>query len=521
MRMVAVRYQTGLGVDVNNEKSVEWLQRSADQGNFEAQSSLGFAYLMGIGVSKDYEQALALFLGSAGVAQSRFYISNFYTHGWVGAKDKIKAYMWCLLATEMDSENTQYAEELAKLKSGLTATRLAQATKAAAEQKQLWAERKLQFQGPTISYLNKKNARLPFRLESGMIIVPLQVSGLGEVNFLVDTGSPGSVLAQRVAKKIKLKSNDYAAAGGIGPKISLARLAHDITLSTPELAFKKVSLFLFPDFDIDEIVGLPIGGVLGMDIMRHAVVAINYKEKIITLTSPDSFQLEPGFTKIPLRVAWNKPYIETQIINNQVRATEHLMIDTGFNASVSLSKRFQDINPELKFKSLGADGRIGIGGVRTNQITRSQGIQIGPLTLNGAGVRLEQHAQDSYSGGLIGAEILSRFDVVMDSTHQALYLKPNTDFSLPFPAITLDGYLLKSLRYDYKTRVIHTVIPGSPADKAGIKPNDVIVKVNGQATSKMTNSEISENLTLHQTYHLVIKRGTELIDIKLEPIVIR
>jgi C-terminal processing protease CtpA/Prc len=109
----------------------------------------------------------------------------------------------------------------------------------------------------------------------------------------------------------------------------------------------------------------------------------------------------------------------------------------------------------------------------------------------------------------------------MDSTHQALYLKPNTDFSLPFPAITLDGYLLKSLRYDYKTRVIHTVIPGSPADKAGIKPNDVIVKVNGQATSKMTNSEISENLTLHQTYHLVIKRGTELIDIKLEPIVIR
>ena len=61
MLMVAVRYQTGLGVDVNNEKSVEWLQRSADQGNFEAQSSLGFAYLMGIGVSKDYEQALALF----------------------------------------------------------------------------------------------------------------------------------------------------------------------------------------------------------------------------------------------------------------------------------------------------------------------------------------------------------------------------------------------------------------------------------------------------------------------------
>ena len=248
-----------------------------------------------------------------------------------------------------------------------------------------------------------------------MIIVPLQVSGLGEVNFLVDTGAPCSVLAQTVAKKIKLKSNDYAAAGGIGPKILPARLAHDITLSTPELAFKKVSLVLLPDFDVDEIVGLPIGGILGMDIIRHAVVAINYKEKIITLTSPDSFQLEPGFTEIPLRLHMNPPYIENQTISNQVRATEHLMIDTGFNASVSLTKRFQDINPELKFKSLGADGRIGIGGVRTNQITRSQGIQIGPLTLSGPGVLLQQHAQGYYSGGLIGAEILRRFDVVMDA----------------------------------------------------------------------------------------------------------
>ena len=75
--------------------------------------------------------------------------------------------MWCLLATEMDSENTQYAEELAKLKSGLTATRLTQATKAAAEQNQLWAERKLQFQGPTISYLNKKTPACRFGSNRG------------------------------------------------------------------------------------------------------------------------------------------------------------------------------------------------------------------------------------------------------------------------------------------------------------------------------------------------------------------
>jgi C-terminal processing protease CtpA/Prc len=137
---------------------------------------------------------------------------------------------------------------------------------------------------------------------------------------------------------------------------------------------------------------------------------------------------------------------------------------------------------------------------------------------------LDQNAQGAHAtliGGYMGAEILSRFDLIIDAPHRSIYLKPNPKHSLPFPAITISGFGYKALRDDYKTVVVHTVIPGSPAEKAGIKPGDLIVKINGQSVDGVPFSATYATLHQPQTHLLVVKRGTELIDIKLEPIVIR
>ena len=524
MRLVAERYRQGTGVSVNYEKSAEWFQKSAFHGDKESKSCLAYCYLTGAGVPKDPQQALALFLDSADLAPSRFLISYFYANGVVVTQDKAKAYMWCLLATEIDSNNTQYTKELEKLKSGLTDAQIIHATKAAAENKQVMVDGNQQCQGLTVAYLNKKNAHLPFHLESGAIIVPLQVSGLGEIYFLIDTGSQFSGIAQRTAEKLKLKSNDYIAVSGIGAKTSLARIAYDITLSTPELAFEKTSLMLLPDFDLDEMYGTPIGGILGMDVLSKTVVSINYTEKTITLSSPDAFEPKTDFTQIPLLLDRNLPYIEAQVINNGVRASGYFLLDTGANGCVYLTKCFQNIFPELKFKTLAANGSSGIGGVMPTIETRSQGVQVGSLVLSGPAVSLDQNTQGTHPnlvGGFMGVELLSRFEVILDAPHKSLYLKPNKTCSLPFPANAISGFGYKALRDDYKTVVVHTVIPGSPADKAGIKPEDVIAKINGQTTSVITLSGIYASLHKPQTHRLVVKRGTELINIKLEPIVIR
>jgi len=48
----------GLGVSKNYEKAVEWYNKSAEQGNMQAQYNLGIMYEDGIGVPQSNEKAM-------------------------------------------------------------------------------------------------------------------------------------------------------------------------------------------------------------------------------------------------------------------------------------------------------------------------------------------------------------------------------------------------------------------------------------------------------------------------------
>ena len=54
---VGLMYLTGQVVDQDTEKGRQWLEKAADQGDITAQYNLGLIYLEGIGVEKDLKQA--------------------------------------------------------------------------------------------------------------------------------------------------------------------------------------------------------------------------------------------------------------------------------------------------------------------------------------------------------------------------------------------------------------------------------------------------------------------------------
>ena len=58
-------YQSGQGVNQNNELAFEWYEKAANQGNIFAQSNLGWMYEVGEGTKKDYNKALYWHLKSA------------------------------------------------------------------------------------------------------------------------------------------------------------------------------------------------------------------------------------------------------------------------------------------------------------------------------------------------------------------------------------------------------------------------------------------------------------------------
>ena len=50
-------YHIGLGVTQDYANAVKWYRKAAEQGNANAQISLGFMYLNGYGTTQDYVQA--------------------------------------------------------------------------------------------------------------------------------------------------------------------------------------------------------------------------------------------------------------------------------------------------------------------------------------------------------------------------------------------------------------------------------------------------------------------------------
>ena len=78
-------YYNGVGVAKDFGQAVAWYRKSAEQGNAKAQSRLGYCYANGEGVPKDDRQAASWYLkaseGGDAVAQLNLGVCFFYGNG--------------------------------------------------------------------------------------------------------------------------------------------------------------------------------------------------------------------------------------------------------------------------------------------------------------------------------------------------------------------------------------------------------------------------------------------------------
>jgi membrane-associated protease RseP (regulator of RpoE activity) len=79
-------------------------------------------------------------------------------------------------------------------------------------------------------------------------------------------------------------------------------------------------------------------------------------------------------------------------------------------------------------------------------------------------------------GGILGTLFFSRHMMTLDFSIRRLYLRPGKQFDRVAP---YDMSGLSIARKDSHT-IAHEVDPGSPADKAGIQANDILLTINAK-----------------------------------------
>ena len=194
------------------------------------------------------------------------------------------------------------------------------------------------------------------------------------------------------------------------------------------------------------------------------------------------FTLKPTFSILPAEWAGIQDIREVKA---------RFYFDTGAGLCVLLNSDFigdsSILNPEKKPFPIQAQG---IGGKVIMHVTTIKELKLGPYRFRNLPTHIFEDVYHITSypllAGLIGNDVLRRFNIILNYDKRIFYLTPNSHFNDPFDYsyTGLDLYLIEG-----EIRVGDVMI-NSPADKAGFKVDDVVISV---------NENISKNLQLYKS----------------------
>lgn len=257
--------------------------------------------------------------------------------------------------------------------------------------------------------------------------------------------------------------------------------------------------------------------------LRKSVEAVNCKGRVSHERSGGSLCAGSG-ESIPIQLdSAGHPIIEAEVTpigSEPVKGK--FVVDLGSGAALALYSPFvrgrQLLSPSLKtIKALGAGGA---GGQITGQIGRVAQLKIGRFTINNPITLFSEDKAGAFASsallGNIGAQIMSKFRILLDYNQERIILEPNSTFAKPFDS-AFSGLGLRAEGKDYRTFRVTDVLENSPASKAGLQENDIITAVNGTPAAELTLTKIGELFEQSTTYKLTVRRGEQTLQVKLTP----
>ena len=123
-------YFSGRGVEQDYKEAVKWFRNATEQGNVTAQLALGSMYLEGIGVEQDSKEAVKWIRMAVeqGDANAQNGLGLMYAIGKGVIKDNVKAYKWFLLA---DKNGYDTGGSIRNIEKDMTAGQIAEAQRLA------------------------------------------------------------------------------------------------------------------------------------------------------------------------------------------------------------------------------------------------------------------------------------------------------------------------------------------------------------------------------------------------------
>jgi hypothetical protein len=272
-------------------------------------------------------------------------------------------------------------------------------------------------------------AQIPFTLGADHVIhIQGTVNGAGPLDFQFDLGADTTVIYPSAARKgAKLRFDGTILNAGMGGVVT-RRTSNDNRLSIGGLVWEHEQVM--------EIAkqGRGVDGILGFNVFEDRVIEIDYDRGVLTVHPAPPASLE-GYVKGALQFRGTTPFVEATLEAGDRRWTDWLALDTGYTGAVHLNHGF--------WTRTGLDGASEYVGRTTSEgvgpnVVRGRIVRVPALTLGGHTLRrvptnIEAASTESHqSTGLLGMDVLKRYNAVVDFQNNAVYLTPNGLFDVPF-----------------------------------------------------------------------------------------
>lgn len=420
---------------------------------------------------------------------------------------------------------------------------------------------------------DKDKLEIPFQFINNLIFIPVMVNGV-ELTFLLDSGVDKTILFSLDEKKeLNFSNVEKVKLKGLGNADFIEGLKSTSNrLKVSDDFFDNahtIFILLEEEINISSSVGIPVNGILGYHFFKNFPVFIDYDKKKLIIFSQESKRLKKmkkKFSKLSLQMESNKPYLNLNVVLEKDSLFSKLLFDTGNSDALWFFQSEIDskLIPEKSFTDFLGQGfsgpifgkRAKLKSLKLDEFEFKEPLIAFPDSSSIRQVKLVKGRV-----GSVGAELIKRFNVILDYPNQSLYLRMNKFYSLPFrynraglevehaglqwvpQKLSLNGLELNNssrekndnsflsnntiqsqqgVLYKFVLKPIYRIAEireGSPAALAGLKVDDILISINNNDVIDYSLEKINGILKSENDEQIIIEveRENSIIIVRFYP----
>ncbi|MBK7679857.1 MAG: aspartyl protease family protein [Chitinophagaceae bacterium] len=363
---------------------------------------------------------------------------------------------------------------------------------------------------------SREITKIPFtQLTGGIVILHAKLDTFPDtLNFILDTGSSGISLDSTTADYLGLKPTptERTIRGIAG--IRKVSFLFNQQLHFPGLSVDSLNFHINDYGILTAVYGERIDGIIGYSILSRYIVKLDYDSMKLTFCTPGTIRYPRG--GYLLKPTINQLMAQQLRVRDETAVTSRFLYDMGAGVCMLLTKDFvADSSFIDKKKKRWIKEGEGLGGKIDMELTVMREVKLGPYRFRSVPVYIFDDENNvtsyPYMGGLIGNDILRRFNVILNYARNDIYITPNTHYgdSFDYSYSGVELYFLQGLI------IVGDVAKGSPAEAAGIKEGDEVIAINNNFSQNLNQYKITLQAP-NEKVKLILRRDNLMLEIEFK-----